>query len=67
VYFERQGGPVKLKVTSLAENPPSKLIGLIPAGPSGAYKVAVKTQASGGSSLLKEPRTIESEFTLTRQ
>ncbi|MDR0472129.1 MAG: DUF4469 domain-containing protein [Treponema sp.] len=66
IYFEQKDGPAKLKVTSLAENTSLKLIGMIPAGPAGAYKVVIKTQYSGGGTLLKEPRAIESEFNLTR-
>jgi len=67
VYFEQVGGAIKLKVTSLAENTSSKLIGMFPAGPpTGTYKVVIKTQHSGGGNLLKSPRVIESGFTLTR-
>jgi hypothetical protein len=67
VYFEQQDGPAKLKVTAIAENTSGKLIGLIPAGPAGKYKVVIKTQYSGATNkFLKEPRAIESRFTLTR-
>ncbi|MDR2702064.1 MAG: DUF4469 domain-containing protein [Spirochaetaceae bacterium] len=67
IYFEQVGGPTKLKVTSLAENTSSKLIGMIPGGPNGTYKVVIKTQYSGsGSAFLKTPRVIESGFTLSK-
>jgi hypothetical protein len=65
VYFEQVGGALKLKA-SLAENTPSRLIGMIPSGPNGTYKVVIKTQFTGsGSTFLKAPRVIESPFTLT--
>jgi hypothetical protein len=38
---------------------------MCPGAPAGTYKVVIKTQYSSGSSLLKEPRVIESSFTLT--
>ncbi|MDR0475053.1 MAG: DUF4469 domain-containing protein [Treponema sp.] len=67
VYFEQQDGPAKLKVTALAENTPGKLIGLIPAGPAGKYKVVIRTQhTSSPGKFLKELKVIESRFTLTR-
>jgi hypothetical protein len=67
IYFEQVGGATKLKVTSLAENTSSKLIGMVPAGPNGTYKIVIKTQYTGsGSTLLKNPRVIESNFTLSK-
>jgi hypothetical protein len=67
VYFEQQDGPAKLKVTAVAENASGKLIGLIPAGPSGKYKVVIRTQYTGSSNKFsKETRAFESRFTLTR-
>jgi hypothetical protein len=67
IYFEQQDGPAKLKVTALAENTLGKLIGLIPAGPAGKYKVVIKTQyTSSIGKFLKELKVIESRFTLTR-
>ena len=64
VYFEMVGGPAKLKAGKLAENTQSKIIGVIPAGPGGTYKIVIKTQYSGGGNFLKEIRTIESGFTV---
>jgi hypothetical protein len=57
----------RVKVTGrMAENTPSKLIGIIPALAAGAWKVQVVTQWTSGGTLLKEQRTIESavEFTV---
>ncbi|MDR0472476.1 MAG: DUF4469 domain-containing protein [Treponema sp.] len=65
LYFEQTDGPAKIKVTSIAENTANKLIGMCPGGPAGTYRVVIKTQYSSGSSLLKEPRVIESSFLLT--
>jgi hypothetical protein len=60
VYFVSADDVSKrVKVNShLAENAASKLIGVIPALVAGAWLVEIKTQYSGGSSFLKEPRTI---------
>ncbi|MDR2808619.1 MAG: DUF4469 domain-containing protein [Spirochaetaceae bacterium] len=52
-------------VGNLAENTASKVIGVIPALAAGAWKVEIKTQYSGGSKLLKEPRTVEFKEVLT--
>jgi hypothetical protein len=49
----------------LAENTASKLIGLVPALAPGKWQVVVKTQYTVGGTVLKEPRVIESPFTLT--
>ena len=68
VYFENTQGDIqRVKVTGrLAENTSSKIIGIVPALPSpGAYRVVIVTQFSSGSSLLKEPRTITSGFTVS--
>jgi hypothetical protein len=58
----------RVKVTGrMAENAPTKLIGIIPVLTAGAWKVQVVTQYTGTSStFLKAPRTIESkaEFTV---
>ena len=64
VYFEMVGGPAKLKTGNLAENSMSKLIGVVPAGPGGNYKIVIKTQYSGGGKFLKDLRVIESPFTM---
>jgi len=65
VWFEQTDGPAKLKVSNLAENTPTKLIGLLPDCPSGTYKVVIMTQYTNSSKLLKDIRVIESGFTLT--
>jgi hypothetical protein len=50
----------------LAENERSKLIGIVPDIPPGQWKVKIVTQYTGsGSTLLKEPRTIESKVEFT--
>jgi len=68
VYFENTKGTKKrTKVTfHLGENKSSKIIGIVPALPSpGTYRMVIVTQFSSGSSLLKEPRTITSGFTVS--
>jgi hypothetical protein len=58
----------RVKVSGhLAENTASKLIGVIPALAAGKWQVEVKTQYTVGGTFLKEPRIIESPFTLTVQ
>ena len=64
VYFEQVDGLAKIKTGKLAENSMSKLIGVVPPGPSGNYKIVIKTQYSGGGKFLKDIRTIESSFTI---
>jgi hypothetical protein len=68
VYFEcvEEAGQ-RIKVGGLlAENTGSKVIGIVPALiASRNYRVIIVTQYSAGSSLLKEPRTITSGFTLS--
>jgi hypothetical protein len=50
----------------LAENTGSKVISMIPSAlTTGDYKLEVVTQYTVGGTLLKEPRVIESTFTLT--
>jgi hypothetical protein len=66
VYFISVSNGREIKTAEhLAENSPSKLIGVIPQLPVGVYKAVIKTRFSSGSFLLKEPRVIESGFTLT--
>jgi len=66
IYFQQvTGGTTKLKAGKLAENTPTKLVGMVPGGPNGTYKVIIKTQYSGSNKPLKEIRTIESGFTLS--
>ena len=45
------------KITTLAENNPSKLILLLPELPAGEYRLQVTTQYADGGHQLKEPRT----------
>ena len=49
----------------LAVNTASRIISIIPQLTSGEWKVVIKTQYTVGGSFLKEPRIIESPFTLT--
>ncbi|MDR3333768.1 MAG: DUF4469 domain-containing protein [Treponema sp.] len=67
VYFVPESDPAaKVKVTEhLAENTAARVIGIIPGLPAGKYKAAIVTQWTTGAALLKEPRTIESPWTLT--
>jgi hypothetical protein len=57
VYFVSETGERVKADGRLAENTASKLIGVIPALGTGTWRVEIKTQYSGGSSFLKEPRT----------
>jgi hypothetical protein len=57
VYFVSETGERVKTDGRLAENTASKLIGVIPALSAGTWRVEIKTQYSGGSSFLKEPRT----------
>jgi hypothetical protein len=68
VYFEPledKGQRIKVKST-LMENSPSKIIGMVPelVTPR-TYRVVIVTQYTRGKGLLKEPRTITSDFALT--
>jgi hypothetical protein len=67
IYFvSAADAGVRVKVGGhLAENMASKLIGIIPALKAGAWQVEIKTQYSGGSGFLKEPRTITFKTVLT--
>ncbi|MDR1352089.1 MAG: DUF4469 domain-containing protein, partial [Treponema sp.] len=60
VYFVSVADPaVRVKVEGhLAENAASKVIGIIPALATGAWKLEIVTQYTHGGSPLKEPRTI---------
>jgi hypothetical protein len=57
VYFVSESGERVKADEPLAENTASKLIGVIPALGVGTWRVEIKTQYSGGSNFLKEPRT----------
>ncbi|MDR2193216.1 MAG: DUF4469 domain-containing protein, partial [Treponema sp.] len=67
VYFVPEADPTGLVKVSghLAENTASKLIGIVPPLSAGKWKVEIKTQFSGGSSFLKEPRTLSFNGVLT--
>jgi hypothetical protein len=67
LYFVPEADPAgRVKVSGrLAENAPSKLIGVIPPLGAGAWKIEIKTQYSGSTKDLKSPRSIISAFTLT--
>jgi len=57
--------PGKEKVTRIAENTASRIIGIIPGLPGSPVKLEIRTQFSGsGSTFLKTPRIITSNFTL---
>jgi hypothetical protein len=67
VYFVPEDDPAgRVKVGGhLAENTTSKLIGVIPALGAGKWKLEIKTQLSGVSVPLKEPRTLSFHGVLT--
>jgi hypothetical protein len=67
VYFVAADDPAqRVKVSGhLGENAASKVLGVIPALGAGKWKAEIKTQFATGGKLLKEPRVIESGFTLT--
>jgi hypothetical protein len=68
VYLVASGSPtITVKVTTrLVENNPGKIIAVIPDLPTGkSWKVQVRTQYAGSSTLLKDVRTIETDFTLS--
>jgi hypothetical protein len=54
-----------MKATRIAENTPSKIIGVAPGTGSSPVRIEIHTQYSGsGSGFLKTVRTITSGFTL---
>ncbi|MDR1326247.1 MAG: DUF4469 domain-containing protein [Treponema sp.] len=67
VYFVSVTDPTqRVKVFGhLAENAPSKLIGIIPFLTAGDWNLEIITQFSSGSFFLKEPRAIKSPLVLT--
>ena len=68
VYFVAPGSPIiTVKVTArLVENNPKKIIVMVPDLPTGKkWKVQIRTQYSNGATLLKEVRTIETDFLLS--
>jgi len=66
VYFVPVNDPSKtMKATRIAENGPSKIIGIAPGTGSSPVRIEVRTQFSGsGGALLKAVRVITSGFTL---
>jgi hypothetical protein len=66
VYFASAAGRIKVDPTDIVINNPSELIIIIPDLPAGTYRVEVVTQYSQGP-LLKEPRSVVFEKTLTVQ
>jgi len=67
VYFEAtDGSGTRIKVEKrLIKNLPSEIVGTVPVTLEPmSYRVVVVTQFSSGSTLLKEPRTIISDFEL---
>jgi hypothetical protein len=67
VYFVPAGGTGEAVKAAghLAENTASKVIGVIPALGAGKWKLEIRTQYSGGSNPLKEPRSVEFKGELT--
>ena len=66
VYFVSECNGDSIKVTeNLAENTASKIISIIPKNLNGSYRIVIKTQYSSGTTVTKEPRFIESGFTLS--
>ena len=70
IYFEIADGKdegKRIKVTeNLAENTSTRVIGIVPAlTAKRLYRTVIVTQFTNGSTLLKEARTIYSEFILT--
>jgi hypothetical protein len=66
LYFVPVNDPSKtMKATRIAENSPSKIIGVAPGTGSSPVRIEVRTQFSGsGGTLLKAVRVITSGFTL---
>ncbi|MDR1120529.1 MAG: DUF4469 domain-containing protein [Dysgonamonadaceae bacterium] len=65
VYFlDVNGAPYPVDPTDVVTNNPSEVVIVIPQLPAGAYTLQIVTQYSG-SILLKEPRTVTFDRTLT--
>ena len=63
LYFVPVDNPAAaVKVTRIAENSPSKIIGIAPQTGHQYNRIEIRTQYSSGSALLKEPRIITSTF-----
>jgi hypothetical protein len=66
VYFINTEDNSETKITRIAENTSSKIIGIITEVPGNSFKLVIKTQYSNSSVLLKSPRIITSSFTLEK-
>ena len=67
LYFSAPGSPIITVRASLnyVENTPKKVIAVVPDLPTGkSWKVQIRTQYAGSGTLLKEVRTIETDFML---
>jgi hypothetical protein len=67
VYFinETTGEQIKVEADEIVDNKPSELVIVVPQLNPGLYLVKVITQFSPGSILLKDPRTVTFDKTLT--
>jgi hypothetical protein len=67
VYFinEATGEQIKVEADEIVDNKPSELMIIVPELGVGLYLVQVTTQFSSSSILLKEPRTVTFDKTLT--
>ena len=68
LYFVPEGDPSKaVKAARIAENSGSNITGIIPELGPGAYRLEIRTQYSGSSTILaKTPRAVRSVFTLEK-
>jgi len=66
VYFVPLDNPSKaVKVTRIAENSPTRIIGISPDTGYTSHRIEIRTQFTGSKKTpLKEPRTIVSDFTV---
>ena len=69
IYFINQSTQARVKVdeSDIVTNNPSEVIVVIPALAAGSYKVEIITQQTGSNKLLKEPRTLLFDRSLTVQ
>lgn len=65
VYFSPEDGGEPVKVSVVVANTKSQIIISIPQLPDGQYYLSVTTQAGGGYSIVKEPRTYRLPILLT--
>jgi nucleoid DNA-binding protein len=67
VYFvnEATGEPIKVEADEIVDNRPSELMIVVPQLASGLYTLKESTQYAGSSTVLKEPRTVSFDKTLT--